>query len=74
MKQLPKYIILVLEGTEKGKIYTNDYIIAKTKQLKEFGYSNLTEQEVENELIKILNEQETTVIGKFIKNEVKFIN
>jgi hypothetical protein len=60
-----------------GKTYTVPrarYVIAKTKQLKEFGYANLTAGEVDLELTKILEGKTLktglTVIGGFMVGEV----
>ena len=46
------------------------YIRLKTKDLIEFGYTDLTEQEVEEELNKVLSGiEELTIIGEFIEDE-----
>lgn len=46
------------------------YITAKTKQLREFGYPELTEDEVAKELEGLLaGKQWTTVIGGFVESD-----
>ncbi len=46
------------------------YIKAKTGDLRNFGYSNLTESEVANQLEKILNGEELDVIGMFMESDI----
>ena len=47
------------------------YIKAKTKQLREFGYTTLTEEEVEKQLRMILEKEEVSgVIGMFMRDEI----
>jgi hypothetical protein len=62
-----------IEGKE-GVVDRTKYVQAKTKQLREFGYSTLTEAEV-NEQIDALLAKKTfgeglTVIGMFMEGEV----
>jgi hypothetical protein len=53
------------------KVLKSNYIRLKTKDLIEFGYSNLTEQEVSEQVDKILNKQEgLSVIGMFCKDDI----
>lgn len=50
-----------------------DYITAKTKDLIEFGYTSLTEDDVKVEVEKILTnvpDKELTVIGMFCKSDI----
>jgi len=52
-------------------VYRNEYVTAKTKDLKEFGYQNITEQEVDRQLQKILNgDTDLSVIGQFMIDEI----
>lgn len=70
MKELPT-TILIETHSQKRRVDTKDYIKAKTLDLIEFGYNTLTEKEVEDELIKILNKDTNlTVIGHFIKDDI----
>ena len=46
------------------------YTQAKYKQLKKFGYNNLTIKEVETELDAILKGEKLTVIGMFMKDDI----
>jgi hypothetical protein len=53
------------------KVLKLNYIRLKTKDLIEFGYSNLTEQEVSEQVDKILNKQDDlSVIGMFCKDDI----
>jgi hypothetical protein len=53
------------------KVLKSNYIRLKTKDLIEFGYSNLTEQEVSEQVDKILNKQENlSIIGMFCKDDI----
>lgn len=62
------------------KIYLNDkevtvaksdYVAAKTKDLREFGYTSLTENDVANQLEKILSgSDDLDVVGQFIKPDI----
>ena len=61
-------IQIELEG-EEVVVAKKDYVAAKTKDLKEFGYNNLTEQEVEVQLDKIMSGEKTDVIGGFIERD-----
>ena len=56
---------------EDGRIVAKkDYITAKTKALKEFGYTNLTEKEVAEQLDKILKGEKLSVIGMFMEGDI----
>lgn len=60
------------DGTEY-RLFVCDYVNAKTKDLREFGYTNLTVKEVLNACYDILidNKKDKTVIHGFIKDEIK---
>jgi hypothetical protein len=54
-----------------NKVLKSNYIRLKTRDLIEFGYSNLTEQEVSEQVDKILNKQDDlSVIGMFCKDDI----
>ena len=56
-----------------GRIVTvtkEKYIKAKTKDLREFGYTNLTEEEVRVQLEKILKGEELDIIGMFMEKDI----
>ncbi len=56
-----------------GKIVTvskQDYIKAKTGDLRNYGYETLTEEEVSMQLDRILKGEELNVIGMFIEKDI----
>jgi hypothetical protein len=67
--KLPATIYINVEG-EKRLVRTKDYIKAKTKQLIEFGYPDLTEAEVRDQLVAISKGEELSVIGKFMEDDI----
>lgn len=52
------------------KVPKEIYIIAKTKDLRQFGYANLSESEVESQLDKVLAGEELDIIGMFIEKDI----
>ena len=57
----------------EGQVVTitkEKYIKAKTKDLREFGYVNLTEEGVAQQLEKVLNKETLSVIGMFIEKDI----
>lgn len=51
-------------------VLKSDYIKLKTKDLKEFGYTNLSENEVAEQVEKILKKEGgLSVIGMFCKDD-----
>lgn len=60
-----------LELTDGRVVQKKDYIKAKTKMLVEFGYLNLTEKEVSEQLNKIINNEKLSVIGMFMQDDIK---
>jgi hypothetical protein len=66
---LPNEILIEVEGRQK-RVLTKDYVTAKTKQLQEFGYTKLTEEEVSSELQNILSNKPLNVIGMFMKDDI----
>ena len=53
-----------------GEIDRDQYVKAKTRQLREFGYNDLTEQQVDEQITKILNGEPLDVIGLMMEDEV----
>lgn len=51
-------------------VLKSGYIKAKTKMLQEFGYTTLTEKEVEDGLEKALNGNADEVISMFIESDL----
>lgn len=53
-------------------VLKSDYITAKTKDLQEYGYATLTEEEVKTQLNKILyGDINLSVIGLFMEDDIK---
>jgi len=69
IKELPKEIYVKVDGKE-GMVDTDKYIIAKTGDLQEFGYADLTEETVKEQLLKILNKEKLSVIGVFMEGDI----
>lgn len=67
--KLPEELHVNLNGKE-GYVTTNQYVVARTKDLREFGYNTLTQKEVEDQVLKILNGEKLNVIGMFMENEI----
>ncbi len=69
---MPKDIAIKL--SDGRTVSRKDYIRAKTKDLIEFGYSDLTEEEVEHQLTKIEGKEtflnSLSVIGLFIQDDI----
>lgn len=63
-------IFISVDGRPKKRVSRADYVRAKTRQLREFGYSNLTEDEVNTQITAILDGKLLDVIGMFMKDEV----
>lgn len=53
------------------RVSRQQYIEAKTKDLIEFGYTNLTQKHIETQLEHVLKGEDTAldVIGRFIKSD-----
>lgn len=47
------------------------YIAKKTRDLQQFGYPNLTKDEVREQLEKALNGEKLNVIGLFIQSDIR---
>lgn len=53
------------------KVLKTDYVTAKTKALQQFGYEDLTEKEVSEQVDKILaNDENLNVIGHFCISDI----
>jgi hypothetical protein len=53
------------------KVLKSNYVKLKTKDLIEFGYAKLTEQEVSEQVDKILKgDKDLSVIGMFCKDDL----
>lgn len=53
------------------KVLKSDYITLKTKDLVEYGYTNLTEEEVSVQVEKILKKEGgLSVIGMFCEDDI----
>jgi len=69
MKNNLKRLTITVNGTNVTVDRTK-YAEVKLKQLREFGYNDLTMQEVESEIDMVLNKKELTVIGIFMQDEI----
>ena len=54
----------------KGEVSKQRYINAKLKVLREFGYTDLEEKTVSEQLEKVINGEELNVIGMFIEDDI----
>ena len=62
--------ITIRVNGERITVSEADYVKAKTADLHEYGYTNLTESEVKSQLILLLaGKQWTNVIGAFIAGD-----
>lgn len=67
--KLPEHIEIEVEGHTR-RVLTADYVKAKTKQLRQFGYGSLAEASVMSELGNLLAGKKLGVIGQFMQGEV----
>lgn len=68
---LPEYIKIEHPTTyEEIEVKSSDYVKAKTKDLRAFGYEELTESEVENQLNLVLTGGKVNIIGMFIQKDI----
>lgn len=70
--KLPATIKILRDDEEPIVVKTVAYIKAKTKDLIEFGYTTLTEEDVEVQLNLILTnkKEDLSVIGRFMEDEI----
>ncbi len=62
-------ILIDVEGS-MANVPRKAYVTAKTKQLRAFGYPDLTEKSVDDQITAILEGKELDVIGMFMEREV----
>lgn len=70
-------IAVTLPDGRSGRVDRVQYVRAKAKQLREFGYDNLTEADVDEQIDALLAGKPLggglTVIGMFMKGEVAVV-
>lgn len=59
-----------LEGRPVFEVDRAAYIKAKTRQLRDFGYRDITERHVGEQVDALLAGKKLTVIGKFMEDEI----
>lgn len=73
IKILPAKLWVSIDGHKKH-VATAAYVGAKCNQLREFGYANLTEETVREQLLALINGKKLgeglTVIGGFMQDEI----
>ncbi len=62
-----KKTVILLDGR---RVLKKHYVEAKTKILIEFGYIDLKESEVSEQLEKVLKKEKLSVIGLFIEDDI----
>lgn len=66
-------LIITIDG-KRVPCPRKQYVKAKTRQLKKFGYANLTEEEVDQQVTAVLEGKKLTkgltVIGGFMQGEI----
>jgi len=71
---MSKTLKIKIEDKPEMEVPREAYVKAKTKQLREFGYSTLTESHVDEQVDAVLQKKEfgkgMTVIGVFMKKEI----
>ena len=56
---------------EPHSVQVMEYVTAKTKDLKEFGYGSLTEEQVLNSVKRVVNKEKLIdVIDHFVKDDI----
>lgn len=70
MKKIPDFITIEV-NYELRTVSTKDYIKLKAKQLREFGYADLTEETVKDAVIKSVNKEPVSdVIHSFVSRDI----
>lgn len=59
-----------LKLQDERLVLRSDYVNAKTGDLKAYGYPSLTEEEVSQQVEKILKGEELNIIGMFCKSDI----
>lgn len=68
---MKKETIVIEVNYIKKTVLLSDYIVAKTKALIEFGYSTVTEAEVEKAVRSVLKkEEQVDVIGMMCEDDI----
>ena len=63
--------ITVKVNYEPVKVCVMDYVTAKTKDLQEYGYCSVTEEEILNSVWKVVNkETNLNVIDLFVEGDI----
>ena len=70
MNPMPKIIKIKKPNGEIINCHSIDYIKAKMQSLIDFGYTNLTLEEISLQLKKIYNNEELNVIGLFMIDDI----
>lgn len=68
-----RYITIEIDDLGEKIVLRKDYIRAKTRDLRSFGYSDLTEDEVSVQLDKILagaDDNDLSIIGRFMQKDI----
>jgi hypothetical protein len=65
-----KYIRVKQDEGDPVQVTVENYVKVKTRALKEFGYNNLTEDEVREQVGQVIHGGKLTVIGQFIKGDI----
>jgi len=68
--KLPETLVILTDDGPKT-VATADYVKAKTKDLRAFGYAGLEEAAVREQLHCILGGGKPSVIGMFMKDEIQ---
>lgn len=64
-------MITVKINYEPHSVQVMDYVTAKTKDLQQFGYNSLTEEQVLKSLKRVINKEKLVdVIDHFIKEDI----
>lgn len=67
---MPDYLKVKIDGRVFEAVRSS-YVTAKTKQLREFGYTSLTESEVNAQIDLLLTGRKPSVIGRFMEDEIQ---
>ena len=71
MNKLPKQIyIRERDSDREGFVDTEKYVKTKTRALREFGYSSLTQDTVREQIAAVLAGKKLSVIGMFIEGDI----
>lgn len=65
-------VIKINTGEKKKSVYLKDFLKAQVLMLTDFGYSGLTTIKIQEELNKIANSEEVSIIGMFVKDYLDY--